>query len=45
MNPEIDGFGGIAGRTYRNGTCTVFTGKEAAVGWLWCIERVVKIQG
>ena len=44
MNPEIDVFGGIAGRTRRNRMCTVFTGKEAAVGWLWCNERVVKIQ-
>ena len=44
MNPEIDVFGSIVGRTYRNGTCTVFTGKEAAVGRLWCDVRVVKIQ-
>jgi hypothetical protein len=31
MNPEIDVFGGMAGGTHRNGMCTVFRGKEAAV--------------
>ena len=29
--------------SHRNGMCTVFRGKEAAVGRLWCDERVVKI--
>ena len=30
MNPEIDVFGGMVGRTYRNGICTVVTGKESS---------------
>ena len=31
MNPEIDVFDGMARRTHRNGMCTVFRVKEAAV--------------
>ncbi len=44
MNPKIDVFGGIVRGTHRNRMCTVFRGKEAAVGRLWCDERVVKIR-